>query len=135
MITPNNSILTLFALLIASTLNSCSESKYAERLVTTDKELNFAYTDKRGIKDENGIVYIISQDYKKLIAYDHNEVKWTADILKICEDDRPWKPGMIGKPEIRYLKLKEDKIHIVYGKHSFASVDIIDGRVNCLGSD
>jgi hypothetical protein len=129
------SIETLFVILLVLTLVSCSKPKYDERLVTTEKELNFAFTDKRGIKDENGIIYVINQDYKKLIAYADNEVKWTAEVLKICEDDVPGKPEMIGKPEIRYLKLTTDKIHIVYGKHSFASVDIRDGKVSCLGSD
>lgn len=97
--------------------------------VTTEKELNFAFTEKRGIKADNGIVYFVEKDGQILTAYENKKVKWTVDILKICP-----KPTR-GKPEIRYIKLTTDKIEITFGKHNFASVDILDGKVKCLGAD
>jgi hypothetical protein len=98
-------------------------------LVSTEKELNFAFTDKRGIKADNGVIYFVTNGGRTLTAYDNEKIKWTADILGHC------RLPAVGKPEIRYINLTTDKIEVTFGKHDFASVDIVDGKVKCLGAD
>lgn len=125
-----NTILTLsFLVSVLWTTDGLSQTTYDNRLVSTEKELNFAFTDRRGIEADNGLVYFVEKGGQRLIAYENNKVKWTADVLKSCP-----KPE-VGKAEIRYIKLSVDKIEITFGKHYFASVDIVDGKVKCLGAD
>jgi hypothetical protein len=126
----NKRLALTFLISVLWTLDGFSQATYDNRLVSTDKELNFAFTDKRGIKADNGIVYFVEKGGQTLTAYDNrNNVKWTTDILETCH-----KPA-VGKPEIRYIKLTTDKVEITFGKHDFASVDIVNGKVKCLGAD
>jgi hypothetical protein len=120
----------IFSILAFSwTANGFTQTTYDSQLVSTDKELNFAFTDKRGIKARDGVIYYVEKG-KVLIAFNTDgKVKWMAEVLKTCP-----KPA-VGTPEICYIKLTTDKIQIVFGKHDFASVDIIDGKVICLGAD
>ena len=106
-----------------------SQRTFDERLVSTEKELNFSFTEKRGIKGENGIVFFVERDGQTLTAYTGDKKKWVVNIIKICGEPA------VGKSEIRYLKLTESKIEIIFGKHSYASVDIENGRVKYLGAD
>lgn len=125
-----NQILGLsFLISFLCTLDGFSQTAYDHRLVSNEIELNFELTDKRGIRADNGVIYIVENAGQILTAYYNNKVKWTADILKSCP-----KPE-VGKPEIRYIKLTADKIEITFGKHDFANVDIVNGEVKCLGTD
>jgi hypothetical protein len=125
-----NKILTLvFLISVGLTSKGCSQTPYDNKLISTEKELNFISTDKRGIKDDNGTIYLVEKDGQTLTAYNGNEVKWTVNIIKTC------RVPAVGKPEIRYLKLTHDKIQIVFGKHDYASVDIRDGKAKYLGAD
>ena len=118
-----------FLILVLWTSDGFAQTTYDDRLISTEKELNFAFTDKRGLMADNGLVYFVDKKGQVLTAYENNKVKWTADILGSCH-----KPA-VGKPEIRYIKLTVDKIEVTFGKHDFASVDIVDGKVKCLGAD
>ena len=97
--------------------------------ISAEKELNFAFTDKRGIKADDGIIYLVEKDGQTLTAFDNSNIKWTVNIIKTCGQPK------VGKPEIRHMKLTADKIQITFGKHDFASVDIKDGKVKYLGAD
>lgn len=97
--------------------------------VSTEKELNFYVTEKRGIRADNGVIFVMEKDEQTLTAYKESEVRWTANIIKTCGQPK------VGKPEVRFIKLIQDKIQLTFGKHAFASVDILDGRVRCLGED
>lgn len=116
-------------ILTFSTTEVFSQATLDSKKVTTEKELNFAFTDKRGIKGDNGVIYFVDNGGRTLTAYDNETIKWTADVLGYC--------GLpaVGKPAIRYIKLTAEKIEITFGKHNFASVDIADGKVKCLGAD
>ena len=118
-----------FLISVFATLEGLSQTTFDERLVSTEKELNFYFTDKRGIQGEKGIVFFVERDGQTLTAYTGEKIKWTVDIIKVCGEPA------VGKPGIRYLKLTKDKIEITFGKHSFASVDIADGKTKYLGAD
>jgi hypothetical protein len=119
----------IFFILTLWTTKSFSQVTLDNSKVSTEKELNFAFTEKRGIKADNGIIYIVESNGQTMTAYENNTVKWTADIFKDCPKPK------VGKPEIRYIKLTVDKIELTFGKHDFASVDLLDGKVKYLGAD
>jgi len=100
-----------FLISVFATLEGLSQTTFDERLVSTEKELNFYFTDKRGIQGEKGIVFFVERDGQTLTAYTGEKIKWTVNIIKVCGEPA------VGKPEIRYLKLTKDKIEITFGKH------------------
>lgn len=106
-----------------------SQTTIDSSTISTDKQLNFTFTHKRGIKADNGIIYLVEKDGQTLTAFDNNEIKWTVNIIKICGQPRA------GRPEIRRIMLTENEIEITFGKHDFASVEIKDGKVKYLGAD
>lgn len=46
-----------------------SQSTIDNQKISTDKELNFATTDKRGIKADDGIIFLVLEDGQTLISY------------------------------------------------------------------
>lgn len=122
-------LLTLIFILTVLVIDGFSQTPVDVSKISTDKELNFAFTDKREIKTNNGIIYVVEKDGQTLTAYDKTNIKWTVNIIKTCGQPK------VGKSEIRYVKLTKDKIQITFGKHDFASVDIDDGKVKYLGAD
>ncbi len=125
----NLKIIISFFLLIL--LVSCKDDNlpYDSSKLSNETELNFALTEKRGIIDKNGLIYIVNNKQKTLIAYENRKVKWEAEIIKNANFQ------IIGKPEIRYIKLENDIIFVVFGKHAFANVSINDGQIEYLGQD
>lgn len=97
--------------------------------ISKNRELNFAFTDKRGIESKNGIIYYVENNLQVLSAYKQGKLKWRTNI--IMELGNP----AVGAAEIRYIELNGDEIFVVFGKHNFASVHIADGRVKDLGAD
>ena len=98
--------------------------------ISTETELNFSKTEKRGIQSREGLIYFVDSDYQTLIAFDtEKNLKWKVNIIEKCGEPA------VGKPEIRYFKLNENVIEIVFGKHDFANVDLETGKVTYLGAD
>lgn len=106
-----------------------NKSDFNDNEISTDFELNFLNTDKRGIKSSNGIIYYVEKDLQTITAYENGKVKWKTNIIRTCG-----KPS-VGKPEIRFIRLKNGEINLTYGKHNFANVDISSGNITNLGSD
>jgi hypothetical protein len=102
---------------------------YDKNKVSFATELNFAITDNRGIESKAGIIYYVEKDMQTLTAYENDKIKWRINIILICG-----KPT-VGQPEIRFVKLDNDKLNVTFGKHSFANVAIADGKTIYLGSD
>ena len=84
---------------------------------------------KRGIKSPTGIIYYIEKDNRNLVAYKNDKMIWKTDIIAIC--------GIpdVGSPEIRHIRLVKKTISVTFGKHSYATVDITNGKTQFLGSD
>lgn len=117
-----------FLVLVIFTQTSFAQN-FDKNLVSKKIELNLSFEPKmRGIESKN-IIYYIEKDIQTLSAYKNGKLKWQTNIISVCG-----KPN-VGKPEIRVIKPKGDKLLIVFGKHSFAEVDIKNGKTIFTGSD
>ncbi|MGL3002099.1 hypothetical protein [Flavobacterium sp. RSSB_23] len=103
--------------------------KINKNLISKKLDLNLSLEPKmRGIESDN-VIYYIEKDMQTLSAYTNGKLKWKTNIISVCG-----KPN-IGKSEIRVIKLRVNKLSVVYGKHSFAEVDINTGKTQNIGSD
>jgi hypothetical protein len=103
--------------------------KINKNLISKKLDLNLSLEPKmRGIESDN-VMYYIEKDMQTLSAYINGKLKWETNIISVCG-----KPG-VGKSEIRVIKLRVDKLSVVFGKHSFAEVDINTGKTEYIGSD
>jgi hypothetical protein len=120
----------LFGLiLIVQTTCAQNPSSFIKNKISTDIELNFAQTDKRGIEAKTGIVYYVEKDMQTVTAYENGKIKWQTNIITTCGIPA------VGQPAIRYIKLDNGKISVTFGKHSFASIDTSSGKTTYLGAD
>lgn len=76
--------------------------------IDTASELNFAFSDKRGIELANGIIVLVEQNMKVLTACKNGVRKWKANIIAKCGE--PY----VGEPEIRFIKIDGDKINCCF---------------------
>ena len=102
--------------------------KYNADLISKDPEINFAQSQKRGIKSNN-IIYFVEKDLQTISSYKNNKLIWQTNVISICGKPK------VGKPEIRYIGLNKNKLLVVIGKHNFAEVDIKNGKTKLVGSD
>lgn len=100
--------------------------KYNDALISKNSEINFAKTQKRGIKKDN-IIYYVENDLQTISAYKKSKLKWQTNVISVC--GKPKK----GNPEIRYVGYNADKLLIVIGKHNFAEIDIYSGETKFVG--
>ncbi len=100
--------------------------KYNDALISNNSEINFAKTQKRGIK-KNSIVYYVENDLQTISAYKRSKLKWQTNVISVC--GKPKK----GQPEIRYVGYNSDKLLIVMGKHNFAEIDVNSGVTTLVG--
>ncbi len=56
------------------------------------------------------------------------KILWTVDVIAACG------APAVGDPVVREVSLKDGHVHVVYGKHSFATIDGA-GHIQCTGSD
>jgi len=110
---------SIFGMMI---LNGCSQAAYDNDLISTEKELNLVFSDKRGIKGDDGVVYFVQRDGLTLTAYKGSEVKWTVNFSKTCEETT------VKKSEIQYMGLTGEKIQLIFTKRNFANIDVRDGK-------
>jgi hypothetical protein len=116
---------------VLTTINLCGQTtiKFDTAKISKDTELNFYKTDKRGIESSTKNIFYVDESMQTLIAFQNGQVKWRADIIKTC--GKPF----VGQPSIRYIKLDQGKIFVAFGKHNFANVDSVTGKITCLGAD
>lgn len=118
----------IFLVFIIFTQTSFAQN-FDKNLISKKTELNLSFEPKmRGIKSNN-IVYYIKKDLQTLSAYENRKLKWQTNIISACDK------SSVGKSEIRVIKPETDKLLIVFGKHSFAEVDIKNGKTKYLGAD
>lgn len=119
--------LQLIVITFILTQSSFSQ-KYNADLISKDPEINFAQSQKRGIKSNN-VIYFIEKDLQTISSYKNNKLIWQTNVISICGKPK------VGKPEIRYIGLNKNKLLVVIGKHNFAEVDIKNGKTKLVGSD
>jgi hypothetical protein len=100
--------------------------KYNNALISKDSEINFAKTQKRGIK-KNNIIYYVENDLQTISAYKRSKLKWQTNVISVCGKPK------LGNPEIRYVGYNANKLLIVMGKHNFAEIDINSGLTKLVG--
>lgn len=100
--------------------------KFSDTLISKGSEINFAKTQKRGIK-KNNIVYYVENDLQTISAYKRKKLKWQTNVISICGKPKN------GNPEIRYVGYNSDKLLIVMGKHHFAEIDVNNGMTRLVG--
>jgi len=118
---------TFLTVILILTQSSFAQN-YDVNLISKNTELNFFETKKRGI-EHNQIIYFVERDLQTISAYKSGKLLWQTNVISICG-----KPS-VGKSEIRYIKYESKKLFIVFGKHSFAEIDIINGNTTFIGSD
>lgn len=114
------SMLTFFA-----TQTGIAE-KLNDSLISKNSEINFAKTQKRGIK-KNNIIYYVENDLQTISAYKRSKLKWQTNVISVCGKPKN------GNPEIRYVGYNTNKLLIVIGKHNFAEIDINSGITTLVG--
>jgi hypothetical protein len=100
--------------------------KYNDDLISKSSEINFAKTQKRGIK-KNNIIYYVENDLQTISAYKRSKLKWQTNVISVCGKPKN------GQPEIRYVGYNSDRLLIVMGKHNFAEIDINSGLTKLVG--
>jgi hypothetical protein len=80
---------------------------------------------------KTGITVSVQEDNKTLVAADSKTKKtlWKTNLIQTAG-----KPN-VGQPVIRDLSIKDDVLTAIYGKHSFAKLDLKTGRLLEKGSD
>src|SRR5689334_19476256 len=108
-------ILFLLCLSLLYGCISCTQLPYEKKKVSKDKELNLTATDKQGISDA-GFVYYVESDRKNISAYQNDKLRWRTNVIDSYHFD------IVGLPQIRFIKLEDKTLHIVFGKHNFADI-------------
>ena len=123
-------------LLCTTVILLCGESANAQNkllpyditLVSTEREVNFAFSAKRGIQDSDGTIYYVSGDRNFLEAYKDNRLLWRTDATAPCGE-------LVGARTIRYIQSSPAVITLVVGKHSFIKISKLTGVAVYQGSD
>lgn len=102
------------------------DQKINDALISKGSEINFAKTQKRGIK-KNNIIYYVENDLQTISAYKRSKLKWQTNVISVCGKPK------VGEPEIRYIGYNTNKLLIVMGKHNFAEIDINSGITTLVG--
>jgi hypothetical protein len=122
-----NRILKILIIILTLTQSSFAQN-LDPNLVSKKTELNLAETEIRGIEC-NKVTYFVEKDLQTISAYQNGKLKWKSNVISVCGKPK------VGKPEIRYIKLKSRKLLIFFGKHSFAEVDTGSGKTDYVGAD
>jgi len=102
--------------------------KHNDALISKGSEINFAKTQKRGIK-KNNIIYYVENDLQTISAYKRSKLKWQTNVISVCGEPK------VGDPQIRYVGYDTNKLLIIIGKHNFAEIDINNGMTKLVGQD
>src|SRR3954470_3087044 len=80
--------------------------KFNDVLISNNSEINFAKTQKRGIK-KNNIIYYVENDLQTISAYKRSKLKWQTNVISTCGKPK------LGEAQIRYVGYNSDKLLIV----------------------
>jgi hypothetical protein len=86
-------------------------------------------TELSALKYAGEIKFYLGKDKQTIVAEQKGTILWVKNIIRMCG-----KP-LVGKSKVRKVWIKDNAIVLVYGKHSFAKINIISGYETCLGSD
>lgn len=87
------------------------------------------FTKLGSLENTKKITFYLEKKTQTVLAYQNGKIKWKRQFIKLCG-----KPN-VGKSEIRNVHIENNSLKLVYGKHSFASIEIETGKVICEGQD
>jgi len=102
---------------------------FEKEIITQQTKLNLSTTKKRGIETESKEIYFVEKDNQTISAFKHGKLKWRTNVI-----EKFGKPK-VGKLEIRFIEIRENKVFVVFGKHSFAEIKISSGKTKYIGAD
>lgn len=108
---------------------SFSQTSFDPVKISNEKDLNFAFTDKRGIRDDDGTIYLSEKDGVTISAYRGDSVLWKVNVIQACHDT------FTENAIIRAISLKDGVIDITFGKHSYATLETSTAKVRFWGAD
>ncbi|WP_157541379.1 hypothetical protein [Hymenobacter aerophilus] len=102
---------------------------YDPELITTQTEINLAFTENRGILSAEGTVYFVpDSDPSTIVAYRNGTVLWQTNVSQECGPD-------VFDQAVRYIKLTPANLEVIYSKHSYLTIARTTGQVTCKGRD
>lgn len=120
----------LVLILFISSLNYAQELRtFEKKSISQDTKLDLLLTKKRGIETETKEIYFVENDNKTISAFKNRKLKWKTNVIEKCGKPK------VGKSEIRFIEIRENKIFVVYGKHNYAEINIKNGKTKFIGSD
>ncbi|RZJ32950.1 MAG: hypothetical protein EOO51_15285 [Flavobacterium sp.] len=95
----------------------------------TNEKIPKGFAKLKGLEYVGKITFYLEKKTQTILAYQNGKIKWKKEVLKVCG-----KPT-IGKSEIRDIRIENKYLKIVYGKHSFAEIEVETGKVTCDAQD
>lgn len=86
-------------------------------------------TELSNLKYADEIKFYLGKDKQTIVAEQKGTILWVKNIIRMCGIP------VVGKSKVRKVWIKENSLVLVYGKHSFAKINILSGHETCLGSD
>jgi len=82
-----------------------------------------------GIGDAKLNVQVEADDRTVTAVDGDGKIKWSVDVIARCGEP------FVGSPVIRDIQVKGEKVSVIFGKHSQATINIKTGEVHYLGAD
>lgn len=126
-----------FIIFISAEFLSCTSQTdkkflpYDTAWISNETSLRYTTWSKWGIQNKAGVVLLSTPDQKSILAYRQHTLLWKADII----DSFPPPHMYPGKHQIRYIKLHDNELFVVFGKHCYANVQISTGKIKYEGCD
>lgn len=124
---------TLIVLFGIATVRGATDNADAHATVAKAHASIKAYpTAVISLKDpKTETIFYVESSGRRLVALSKNGVVlWIVDVIEATKA-----APFAGAPVIRRLELRNGELSVTFGKHSFATVGIGDGKVKYLGSD
>jgi hypothetical protein len=95
----------------------------------TIETIPIGFVKLEGIEYAGKITFYLEKKTQTKLAYQNGKVKWKKEVTKVCGQP------IVGKSEIREIRIQKNYLKIVYRKHSFAEIEVQTGKVICEGQD
>jgi len=120
----------LFLVIFVSFTNFAQELKtFDVELITRQTKLDLISSNKRGIETEKKEIYFVEKDNQTVSYYLNGILEWKVNVIKQCGKPK------VGKLEIRFIEIIKDKMLVTFGKHSYAEINLKNGKTNFIGAD
>ena len=120
-------ILGLFFLLQTSCNQNATDFNKVK--LSDDDKLKFAASTDLVIQSKSWVLYFVAKDKQTIVASENGKIIWQNNIISTL--GKPY----VGQPEVRNIRLDNDTLNVIFGKHDFARVDIHTGKATYLGAD